>query len=67
MAGASGYVLKQVRSNDLVRAIRSVGAGDSLLDPNITAAVLDRLRKTKHLMKDERLARISPREGGYSR
>jgi two-component system, NarL family, response regulator DevR len=62
MAGASGYVLKQVRSGDLVRAIRSVGAGESLLDPSVTAAVLDRLRKGKHLMKDERLARLSPQE-----
>ena len=62
MAGASGYVLKQVRSDDLVRAIRSVGAGESLLDPAITNSVLDRLRKGKHLMKDERLARLSPQE-----
>ena len=62
MAGASGYVLKQVRSGELVRAIRSVGAGESLLDPQVTAAVLDRLRKGKHLMKDERLARLSPQE-----
>ena len=62
MAGASGYVLKQVRSGDLVRAIRSVGAGQSLLDPSVTTAVLERLRKGKHLMKDERLARLSPQE-----
>jgi DNA-binding NarL/FixJ family response regulator len=62
MAGASGYVLKQVRSDDLLRAIRAVGAGDSLLDPGVTSAVLDRLRKGKHLMKDERLARLSPQE-----
>ena len=62
MAGASGYVLKQVRSDDLVRAIRSVGAGESLLDPAVTNSVLDRLRKGKHLMKDERLARLSPQE-----
>src|SRR5262245_12765715 len=62
MAGASGYVLKQVRSDDLVRAIRSVGGGESLLDPSVTNAVLDRLRKGKHLMKDERLARLSPQE-----
>ena len=61
-AGASGYVLKQVRSGELVRAIRSVGAGQSLLDPSVTTAVLDRLRKGKHLMKDERLARLSPQE-----
>ncbi|MGZ8602039.1 MAG: response regulator transcription factor [Actinomycetota bacterium] len=62
MAGASGYVLKQVRSGDLLRAIRAVGAGDSLLDPSVTNAVLDRLRKGKHLMKDEKLARLSPQE-----
>ena len=62
MAGASGYVLKQVRSDDLVRAIRSVGAGESLLDPAVTNSVLDRLRRGKHLMKDERLARLSPQE-----
>ena len=62
MAGASGYVLKQVRSGELVRAIRAVGAGKSLLDPSVTTAVLDRLRKGKHLMRDERLARLSPQE-----
>ena len=62
MAGASGYVLKQVRSDDLLRAIRAVGAGDSLLDPAVTSAVLDRLRRGKHLMKDEKLARLSPQE-----
>ena len=62
MAGASGYVLKQVRSGELVRAIRAVGAGKSLLDPLVTTAVLDRLRKGKHLMQDERLARLSPQE-----
>jgi two-component system, NarL family, response regulator DevR len=62
MAGASGYVLKQVKPGDLLRAIRSVGAGDSLLDPSVTSAVLDRLRKGKHLMKDEKLARLSPQE-----
>jgi len=62
MAGASGYVLKQVKSGDLLRAIRAVGAGDSLLDPSVTSAVLDRLRKGKHLMQDEKLARLSPQE-----
>ncbi len=62
MAGASGYVLKQVKSGDLLRAIRSVGAGDSLLDPAVTSAVLDRLRRGKHLMRDEKLARLSPQE-----
>jgi two-component system response regulator DevR len=62
MAGASGYVLKQVKSNDLLHAIRAVGAGDSLLDPSVTTAVLDRLRKGKQLMGDEKLARLSPQE-----
>jgi DNA-binding NarL/FixJ family response regulator len=45
-----------------VRAIRAVGAGESLLDPSVTNAVLDRLRRGKHLLKDERLARLSPQE-----
>ena len=62
MAGASGYVLKQVKSGELVRAIRAVGKGQSLLDPAVTSAVLDRLRRGKHLMKDEKLARLSPQE-----
>ena len=44
MAGAAGYVLKQVRSNELVEAIRTVARGQSLLDPAVTAKVLDRLR-----------------------
>jgi DNA-binding NarL/FixJ family response regulator len=62
MAGASGYVLKQVKGGELVRAIRTVGRGESLLDPAVTNAVLDRLRKGKHLLKDEKLARLSPQE-----
>jgi two-component system, NarL family, response regulator DevR len=62
MAGAAGYVLKQVHGGDLVRAIRAVGAGQNLLDPTVTKAVLDRLRKGKHLLSDERLARLSAQE-----
>jgi two-component system response regulator DevR len=62
MAGASGYVLKQVRGGELVRAIRTVGGGESLLDPAVTNAVLDRLRKGKRLLEDEKLARLSPQE-----
>jgi two-component system, NarL family, response regulator DevR len=62
MAGASGYVLKQVLGGDLVRAIRAVGAGQNLLDPTVTKGVLDRLRKGKHLLRDERLARLSAQE-----
>jgi DNA-binding NarL/FixJ family response regulator len=62
MAGASGYVLKQVNSAELLRAIRALGRGESLLDPAVTTSVLERLRKGKHLMQDERLARLSPQE-----
>jgi two-component system, NarL family, response regulator DevR len=62
MAGASGYVLKQIKGGELVRAIRAVGEGQSLLDPAVTKGVLDRLRKGKHLLKDEKLARLSPQE-----
>ncbi len=40
MAGAAGYVLKQIRGGELVRAIREVGAGRSLLDPEVTKSVL---------------------------
>jgi two-component system, NarL family, response regulator DevR len=62
MAGAAGYVLKQIQGGELVRAIRTVGAGQSLLDPAVTKGVLDRLRKGKHLLMDEKLARLSPQE-----
>ncbi len=61
MAGASGYVLKQIRGGELVRAIREVAAGKSLLDPDVTRSVLDRLRKGK-TMRDEKLARLSAQE-----
>jgi two-component system response regulator DevR len=60
MAGAAGYVLKQVRSTDLVDAVRRVAAGQSLLDPAVTARVLERLRKGPD--EDERLARLTDQE-----
>ena len=44
MAGAAGYVLKQVRGNDLVDMVRRVAAGQSTLDPSVTAQVLERVR-----------------------
>src|SRR2546423_2398423 len=44
MAGASGYVLKQVRGSDLIDAIRRVGRGESLIDPQLTGRLLERLR-----------------------
>ena len=62
LAGASGYVLKQIQGRDLIRAIRAVAQGQSLLDPAVTATVLERLRKGKHLLRDEKLARLSGQE-----
>jgi DNA-binding NarL/FixJ family response regulator len=44
MAGAAGYVLKDIKGNDLVEAVRSVASGRSLLDPRATQSVLERLR-----------------------
>lgn len=45
MAGASGYVLKQIQGSDLVSAVRTVAAGQSLLDPSATAKLMARLRQ----------------------
>jgi len=53
MAGASGYVLKDIRGHDLVEAIRAVAAGRSLLDPAATARVLERLRAREDAPKIE--------------
>ncbi|MBO0707682.1 MAG: response regulator transcription factor [Candidatus Dormibacteraeota bacterium] len=62
MAGASGYVLKQIRMGELINAVRAVAAGQSLLDPAVTSAVLERLRRGKHLLRDEKLSRLTPQE-----
>ena len=48
VAGASGYVLKQIRGTDLIGAVRTVAAGASLLDPSATARVMQRIRKEAH-------------------
>jgi two-component system response regulator DevR len=45
MAGAAGYVLKQIRGNDLVDTVRRVAAGQSMLDPAVTQRVLERIRQ----------------------
>jgi two-component system, NarL family, response regulator DevR len=45
MAGAAGYLLKQARGNDVVESVRQVAAGRSLLDPAVTAQVLERIRR----------------------
>jgi len=60
MAGASGYVLKQVSGSNLIDAVRRVGAGESLLDPKVTARVLERLRTGPD--EDERLKGITDQE-----
>ena len=60
MAGASGYVLKQIKGTDIVDAIRRVAAGESLLDPDATQRVLDRIRNPPE--EDERLASLTPQE-----
>ena len=60
MAGAAGYILKDIRGNDLISAIRSVAAGNSLLDPSVTGRVLERLRKGDE--EDPRLASLSDQE-----
>ena len=60
MAGASGYVLKQIRGTDLVDTIHRVAAGQSLLDPAVTARVLERMRRGPE--RDERLERLTDQE-----
>jgi DNA-binding NarL/FixJ family response regulator len=60
VAGASGYLLKQIRGNDIVDAVRKVAAGDSLLDPTLVERVTDRLRNPPE--EDERLARLTGQE-----
>jgi two-component system, NarL family, response regulator DevR len=61
MAGAAGYVLKQIRGGDLLQGIRRVAEGESLLDPAVTARVLERVRNPQG-EQDPRLARLTPTE-----
>jgi DNA-binding NarL/FixJ family response regulator len=60
LAGASGYVLKNIRGSDLVDGIRTVAAGESLLDPAVTRQVLDRLRNGPK--EDPRLSGLTGQE-----
>jgi DNA-binding NarL/FixJ family response regulator len=59
MAGASGYLLKQVTGTDLVGAVRTVAAGGSLLDPKLTTAVMKRLRSGR---REDPLAALTAQE-----
>jgi DNA-binding NarL/FixJ family response regulator len=60
MAGAAGYLLKQIKGTDLLTAIRTVAAGQSMLDPAVTQRVLTRLREGP--AEDSRLAGLGERE-----
>jgi two-component system response regulator DevR len=60
MAGASGYILKQVKSDEIVQAVRFVAKGQSLLDPAVTGRVLERIRKGPE--EDVRLAQLTEQE-----
>ncbi|WP_131765834.1 response regulator transcription factor [Candidatus Protofrankia californiensis] len=60
MAGAAGYVLKQIRGNDLIGAVRTVASGQSMLDPAVTQRVLTRLRDGAP--EDRLLSTLSERE-----
>ncbi|MCU1379086.1 MAG: LuxR two-component system response regulator, partial [Acidimicrobiales bacterium] len=60
MAGAAGYVLKQVRGVELVEGIRRVATGQSLLDPSLTTRVLERLRRAPE--EDDRFADLTEQE-----
>ncbi|HKX75370.1 MAG TPA: response regulator transcription factor [Acidimicrobiia bacterium] len=60
LAGASGYVLKRVRGSDLINDIRRVGAGESLLDPEMTEKLFDRLRHGPR--QDALLGRLTDQE-----
>ncbi|MGW4700232.1 response regulator [Streptomyces sp. NPDC004285] len=64
MAGAAGYVLKQIKGTDLVAAVRTVATGQSMLDPATTARLMRTLRDpvTAKPPEDERLAALSERE-----
>ena len=62
IAGASGYLLKQVRGRDLVAAIESVGRGDSLLDPAVTEKVLQRVRTAASGGATDELADLTSQE-----
>jgi DNA-binding NarL/FixJ family response regulator len=61
MAGASGYVLKQIQGNELVASVRSVASGHSLIDGDTTRRVLEGLRKAHE--ESEGAQRLTPREG----
>ncbi len=62
VAGASGYLLKQVRGRDLVAALEAVGRGESLLDPAVTEKVLERVRRIAAGGASDELAQLTAQE-----
>ena len=62
IAGASGYLLKQVRARDLVAALEAVGRGESLLDPAVTGRVLERVRRIATSDQPDELAQLTSQE-----
>ncbi|MFD0279432.1 response regulator [Kitasatospora sp. NPDC127111] len=62
MAGAAGYVLKQVKGADLVSAVRTVASGQSMLDPATTRRLMESLRHHEESATDTALAGLTPRE-----
>ena len=62
VAGASGYLLKQIRARDLVAALEAVGRGESLLDPAVTEKVLERIRRIATGTYTDELAQLTSQE-----
>jgi DNA-binding NarL/FixJ family response regulator len=62
VAGAAGYLLKQIRARDLVAALEAVGRGESLLDPAVTERVLERVRRIATGQVDDELSVLTPQE-----
>jgi len=61
-AGASGFLLKRTRPEDLIAAIRTVAEGDALLSPSVTRRVIDRAATQPRLARSDALERLTPRE-----
>jgi DNA-binding NarL/FixJ family response regulator len=62
IAGASGYLLKQIRARDLVAALEAVGRGESLLDPAVTGKVLERMRRIAASDQPDELSALTAQE-----
>jgi len=62
LAGASGYLLKQIRGQELVRAIETVAAGNSLLDPAVTQKVLEKVKRLASGQQPDGITQLSAQE-----